>query len=89
MTTNRSTWALTWRPGAFLVVSLFLAGDLADDLAREGLHPSHVRLDVLTLSIALTAFVVSAWQSWRALRQPREPAASRGDVSGASPRSVP
>lgn len=82
MDTGPSIRALGWRPGSFLLITLFLAGDLAHDVARGTVNARHLSFDVLSLSVAFLAFVGSAWQSWRELRRTRGAAAAPDHVPG-------
>lgn len=66
-----STWSLAWPVGVFVIISLFLAGDLAADIAI-GMSAWHVGLEILALSTALLAVVGTTWQLWGALRHAHE-----------------
>ncbi len=84
MDTDRSLWAVGWRPGSFLIITLFLAGDLIHDVARGTVNARHVSLDVVSLTVAFLAFAGSAWQAWRARRRARGAAAAPDRVQGSS-----
>ena len=84
MDTEPSLWTLGWRPGGFLLITLFLAGDLVHDVTKGTMHARHLSFDVLSLSVAFPAFVISARHAWRALRCAREAAAAPDKVPGSS-----
>ncbi len=70
----------------FVIVSLFLAGDLAADVAM-GMSAMHVGLEILVLSTALLAVIGTAWQLRGALRHALELhddlEGTRADLDGA------
>lgn len=65
------TWALAWPVAVFVILSLFLAGDLAADVV-DGVGPMHLTIEVAAVLVALLGIVGTAKQLRRALRQAGE-----------------
>lgn len=62
-----STTALVWPVAVFVVLTIFLAGDLAADLVG-GVGPTHLVLEICAVGVALLGIVGTAAQLRRALR---------------------
>jgi DNA-binding CsgD family transcriptional regulator len=58
---RRPAWELVWPSALFLVITVFVALDLAADL-RIGMSALHVGAELVSLGVALTGVVGTAWQ---------------------------
>ena len=64
-------WALAWPAGLFLAITLFVAADIAHDVA-SGAPLSHLILESVALVISLVGVVGTALQLRNAVAQTRE-----------------